>query len=184
MRMEVALKQLVDGVAVQAVEACLIRGLENIMSPSSILEMDSDTVNRIASEPQEHQQQRDLLTRKLAVLNSGLETCKRYVSRSTISKPRLDFLNAQQTYDGQLTAREIPLSNQTNGGSVKHDAEDAASDTESIAKPVEERLEVAARKSSCFASELIIPIRLQKVGKMKQKTPIWMEEPSLTYFVF
>lgn len=65
------------------------------MSPSSILEMDSDTISRIASEPQEHQQQREMLTRKLAVLNSGLETCRRYVGRSTISKLSLKFMNGQ-----------------------------------------------------------------------------------------
>ncbi len=68
-------------------EACLLRDLENGMSPSSILETDADMVSRIASEPQEHQQQRELLTRKLAVLNSGLETCKRYVGRNITSKP-------------------------------------------------------------------------------------------------
>ena len=78
MRTKVALKLLVDNVAIQAVEACLIRGLEKILSPSSILEMDPDTITRIGNEPQEHQQQREHLIRKLAVLNSGLETCKRY----------------------------------------------------------------------------------------------------------
>ncbi len=99
MHLQVALKQLVDGVAIQAVEACLIRGLENIMSPSSILEMDPDMVDRIASEPQEHQQQRELLTRKLAVLNSGLETCKHYVSRTTMSKPRSYRFIVQPSHD-------------------------------------------------------------------------------------
>ena len=89
-RMKVALKLLVDGVAIHAVEACLLRDLENVMSPSSILEMGADTVSRIASEPQEHQQQRELLTRKLAVLNSGLETCKRYVGRNITSKSIFD----------------------------------------------------------------------------------------------
>ena len=79
--MKVALKLFVDNVTTQAVEACLIRGLESILSPSSILEMSPEMVTRIADEPQEHQQQRDHLTRKLAVLNSGLETCKRYTPR-------------------------------------------------------------------------------------------------------
>ena len=85
LRMKVAMKLLVDNVAIQAVEACFIRGLEEILSPSSILEMDPEMVTRIANEPREHQQHREHLSRKLAVLESGLETCKRYTSRNIVS---------------------------------------------------------------------------------------------------
>ena len=62
------MKLLVDNVAVQAIEACLMTHLPNIISPASVLQMDDDTVSRIAAEPEENQALREQLTRKLAVL--------------------------------------------------------------------------------------------------------------------
>lgn len=71
----------VDDVAAQAVEACLLAHTTEVLSPTSILEMPADLVTAIAEEPEDCQVEREQLTRKLAVLKSGLEICKRYASR-------------------------------------------------------------------------------------------------------
>lgn len=77
-----ALKTFVDNVAVQAVETVLIADLVNLMSPSSVVQMEPELVSRIAAEPEENQHQRERLSRKLAVLQSGAEICKRYIGRN------------------------------------------------------------------------------------------------------
>ena len=59
--------------------------------------MDAEMVSRIASEPEEHQHQREQLTRKLAVLEAGLEICKRYVGRSITSESFLRGLETELT---------------------------------------------------------------------------------------
>ena len=60
------MKLLVDNVAVQAIEACLVTHLPNLISPTSVMEMDDDTVSRIAAEPEENQALREQLGRKLS----------------------------------------------------------------------------------------------------------------------
>ncbi len=75
------MKVFVDNVAAQAIETCLLARLTEILSPTSILEMPADLVTAIAGEPEECQVEREQLTRKLTVLKSGLEICKRYASR-------------------------------------------------------------------------------------------------------
>lgn len=75
------MKVFVDNVAAQAVETCLLARLNEILSPTSISEMDEGLVTAVAGEPEESQVEREQLSRKLAVLKSGLEICKRYASR-------------------------------------------------------------------------------------------------------
>lgn len=60
------MKMLVDNVAVQAVEACLLSQLPSIISPTSIMKMTDDAVSRIAAEPEGNQALREQLDRKLA----------------------------------------------------------------------------------------------------------------------
>lgn len=62
------MKVLVDNVAVQAIEACLMTHLPDIISPASVVQMEDDVIIRIAAEPEENQALREQLTRKLAVL--------------------------------------------------------------------------------------------------------------------
>ena len=75
------MKVFVDNVAAQAVETCLLAKLGEILSPTSILEMNTDLITAIAAQPEETQIEREQLSRKLAVLKSGLDICKRYASR-------------------------------------------------------------------------------------------------------
>ena len=60
------MKLLIDNVAVQAIEACLMNPLPNVISPTSIMKMNEDTVSRIAAEPEENQALREQLSRKLS----------------------------------------------------------------------------------------------------------------------
>jgi hypothetical protein len=77
----VALKCFVDNVATLIIEACLMKDLGKVFSPVSVMQMEEDSVRRIAAEPQENQDQREVLKRKEIILNSGLEICQRYVGR-------------------------------------------------------------------------------------------------------
>lgn len=87
-----ALKSFVDNVPVLVIEACLLKNLGAVFSPVVIMQMDGDLIRKIAAESQENQELRDVLTRKEAVLNSGLEICQRYVERGTLGGfPKLIF---------------------------------------------------------------------------------------------
>ena len=81
---KVALKTFVDTIAVHAVERCLLKGIEDILSPTFVMRLEVGLVQRIAGESQEHQESREILTRKLATLEAGLETCNRYVDRTVV----------------------------------------------------------------------------------------------------
>ena len=72
------MKVLVDNVATLAIQACLSSHLSELLSPSSIQEMNGELISTIAAESEENQAERDQLTRKLEVLRSGLDICKRY----------------------------------------------------------------------------------------------------------
>jgi hypothetical protein len=75
------MKVFVDNVTAQAVEACLLVHITEVLSPTSILEMPADLVTAIAGEPEYYQLEFEQLTRKLAVLKFELDICKRYASR-------------------------------------------------------------------------------------------------------
>lgn len=47
------MKVFVDNVAAQAVEACLLARITEVLSPTSILEMPADLVTAIAGEPED-----------------------------------------------------------------------------------------------------------------------------------
>lgn len=94
------MKVFVDNVAAQAVEACLLAHLSEVLSPASILEMPADLITAIAGEPEDCQVEREQLTRKLAVLKSGLDICKRYATRpirGTIPKVADHGVGAEKT---------------------------------------------------------------------------------------
>jgi len=99
------MKVFVDNVAAQAVEACLLAHLIEVLSPTSILKMPADLVTAIAGEPEDCQVEREHLTRKLAVLKAGLDICKRYASRplrGTIPK-----ITAHDSEAGKKDSSEI-----------------------------------------------------------------------------
>lgn len=52
------MKVLVDNVAVQAIEACLMTHLQDIISPASVMQMKDETISRIAAESEDSQELR------------------------------------------------------------------------------------------------------------------------------
>lgn len=80
------MKSIIDNIATQAVETLLVGKLGDLLSPACIMKMKPDLVSKIAAESSDNQSQREQLTRKLVVLQAGLETCKKYVGRPTTRK--------------------------------------------------------------------------------------------------
>jgi hypothetical protein len=80
------MKSLVDNVAVQVVEALLVGRLGELLSPACVLQMKPDLINKIAADSSDNRFLREQLSRKLMVLQAGIETCKKYVGRSVPSE--------------------------------------------------------------------------------------------------
>jgi hypothetical protein len=75
------MKTVIDNIATQAIEWCLIADISDLMSPSYVLQMDEELVRRIAAESPYNQSLRENTQRKLAVLQIGLKTCRAHVDR-------------------------------------------------------------------------------------------------------
>jgi len=80
---KVAMKSIIDNIATQAVENQLVGKLGDLLSPARIIQMKPDLVGRIAAESPDNLSQRERLTRKLVILQAGLENCKKHVGRPT-----------------------------------------------------------------------------------------------------
>lgn len=78
------MKTFIDNVAVQCVESKLASKLENILSPSRIIQMDASQIGRIAAESIQSQDRRERVSRKLTILEAGAEVCKRFVGQSSM----------------------------------------------------------------------------------------------------
>ncbi|KAK3613202.1 hypothetical protein LTR56_028019 [Elasticomyces elasticus] len=74
------MKLVVDNMATQCVEDILMKSVPDLFSASIVLEMDADTIERIARESIENASRRDQLHNMARVLESGQETCRRHVS--------------------------------------------------------------------------------------------------------
>lgn len=83
------MKTVIDNIATQAIEWCLIADISDLMSPSYVLQMDEELVRRIAAESPCNQSLRENTQRKLAALKNGLETCRAHIDRKTSSLSHL-----------------------------------------------------------------------------------------------
>lgn len=72
------MKRFIDDIAAQVIENKLIDPLESILSPVSILGMDSKQIAIIAGESEDSRIEREQLNKQLAVLQKGMDTCKRF----------------------------------------------------------------------------------------------------------
>lgn len=100
---KVALKRLIDDVAVEAVEAELISKLQDIFSPITVASMCSDIVVAVAGESEENRAQRGQLTKQLDVLTKGSEICKRFI---VVGEPDSDDGKTQIGYRFAAAQRE------------------------------------------------------------------------------
>ena len=82
------MKSIIDNIATQAVETLLVGKLGDLLSPARIIQMKPDLVSKIAAESSDNRLQREQLTRKLLVLQAGLESCKKQVGRPSASKSK------------------------------------------------------------------------------------------------
>ena len=83
---------VVDNIAVYAVEYGLVQKLEGFFSPSRVMKMSPDLIQAIAAEPPGAASQREQLSRKLEVLKTGIETCRKYISsREKCKIPYISF---------------------------------------------------------------------------------------------
>jgi hypothetical protein len=80
------MKNVVDNVATQCWEDLLIKPLPDILTPTTIIEMEAVEIDKIAKEPTINTDQRDSLTRTIQILESGLETCRKHVNFRFSSK--------------------------------------------------------------------------------------------------
>ena len=83
---QVAMKNVVDNVATQCWEDLLIKPLPDVLTPTTIIEMEVVEIDKIAKEPTINTDQRDSLTRTIQILESGLETCRKHVNFRFSSK--------------------------------------------------------------------------------------------------
>ncbi|KAL8741952.1 MAG: hypothetical protein Q9190_005505, partial [Brigantiaea leucoxantha] len=80
------MKTMIDNVAIQAIEWCLVANIKDVFSPSHVLQMDVKLVSRIAEESRHDQSLRESTNSKLAALQSGLATCKNHAARKAPGK--------------------------------------------------------------------------------------------------
>lgn len=75
-----------DDVAVELVEAKLVKVLPDIFSPMTVCTMSHDLVHRIAGESEEKLRRREELERQLDVLDKGSEFCKRFAGTKLVGQ--------------------------------------------------------------------------------------------------
>ncbi|KAI3321064.1 dynamin family protein [Xylariaceae sp. AK1471] len=74
----VALKRMIDDVAIEVIERKLMAALSDIFSPIVVFNMPEDLVSVIAGESQESRAERIKLANQVEVLIKGSETCKHF----------------------------------------------------------------------------------------------------------
>lgn len=82
----VALDVFVDNIEALAVENCLLRGLDEILAPHKIADMDEEELNRLGGESEDSQKIRKDTKEKLKVLEEGLSVCKRHAKRMSSTR--------------------------------------------------------------------------------------------------
>ncbi|KAF7114502.1 hypothetical protein CNMCM5793_008806 [Aspergillus hiratsukae] len=86
---DLAIVIFMNNVANLAIENCLLRPLESIFTSITVINMDDEHIEDLASEPTAVREQRDLLNYQLEKLQTGLSTLKSY----EFSQPRPEGLN-------------------------------------------------------------------------------------------
>ncbi|KAK7956236.1 dynamin family protein [Apiospora aurea] len=80
----VALKKFTDDVSVNAVEACLVQKLPNVLSPEIVWGLSDEQIDRLGSEDDSTITERNEVTKKLGILEQGLQDLDAFTARSGI----------------------------------------------------------------------------------------------------
>ena len=81
MRLQVAMKVIVDKLSVLGIEHCLLDGLPDMLSPDTVMKLDDASTRNIAAETEDSQIERARAIKELKGLEAGLQTLNR-VNRS------------------------------------------------------------------------------------------------------
>ncbi|KAK8080516.1 hypothetical protein PG997_008334 [Apiospora hydei] len=80
----VALKKFTDDVSVNAVEACVVQKLPNVLSPEIVWDLSDEQIDRLGSEDDGTITERNEVTKKLGILEQGLQDLDAFTARSGI----------------------------------------------------------------------------------------------------
>lgn len=90
---KVALKFVVDAVAICAIEQSLLASLEELFSPTAMMAMDDELVRTISAEPPQNERMREQTTQKLRVLRNGLATVQTHALRKREGRLKHSWAN-------------------------------------------------------------------------------------------
>ena len=91
------MKVIVDNYSVLAIEACILKELSNIFSPSTVMEFNDELVGRIAAETEVSLAIRHGASEKLKILHTGLQVLSRLSRRSAKSMNLVTGLTVKLT---------------------------------------------------------------------------------------
>ncbi|KAI1443026.1 P-loop containing nucleoside triphosphate hydrolase protein [Annulohypoxylon stygium] len=89
---EVARDKFIDDISVDAIETCLIQHLPEVLCPDVIWDLSQEDVERLGSEDDNTVKERNELTKKLDILESGLKDLDAFTARSAIRAVARDEL--------------------------------------------------------------------------------------------
>ncbi|KAI1347300.1 P-loop containing nucleoside triphosphate hydrolase protein [Xylaria sp. FL0043] len=153
----VALKRIIDDVAIEVIERKLMAVLSEIFSPVVVLEMPDDLVSAIAGESQDTRDERTKLANQVKILNKGSETCKRFAGprlAGLILPLRGDEGDTEDNLSATLDDSEVSIPEQQSGG---WRAREAA------------RVAERAREAECSDEEYVISKKSKKQKKKEKK---------------
>lgn len=78
MRLQVAMKVIVDNFSVLGIEHCLLDGLPDTLSPDTVMKLDDTSTRNIPTETEDSQIERARAIKKLKSLEAGLQTLNRF----------------------------------------------------------------------------------------------------------
>ena len=95
---EVARTTFADNVIILGVERCLLNGLEQVLTPSSVYKMKSNTLEILASESLNDMESRAANKARLTVLLDAQQTCKHYAYRQFIQRPKASISSPEPNH--------------------------------------------------------------------------------------
>ncbi|OBT89992.1 hypothetical protein VE02_01614 [Pseudogymnoascus sp. 03VT05] len=83
----VSMKLFMDNVPTLAIQAPIVRNLDEVLCPTTVFRMSPELVMKIAGESEEKMQEREEIISKLSTLEAGAQICRQYAMRPQISAP-------------------------------------------------------------------------------------------------
>ncbi|KFY42057.1 hypothetical protein V494_02635 [Pseudogymnoascus sp. VKM F-4513 (FW-928)] len=78
---KVAMKLFMDNVPTLAIQAPIVRKLDEVLCPTTVFRMPLELVTKIAGESEEKMQERNEILSKLSTLEAGAQICRQYAMR-------------------------------------------------------------------------------------------------------